>query len=458
MTSKERHACEDCGFSAVKWFGKCPDCGSWNTAAVGSSREEAAPQVSTLTVIEGDVRISTGMEEVDRVLGGGLVAGEVALLSGEPGIGKSTLVLQMVDGVRREGMRPLLVSGEEAISQVSLRARRLGIQGDLPAVWATDLADVLALCGSERPDVLVVDSIQILADANVESPAGSPSQVRHCAAALVHVAKRSGTIVILVGHVTKDGSVAGPKALEHIVDAVLSLDGDRGGPMRLLRVLKNRFGSCEEIGVFQMNEDGLDPVPDPSSLLLADRLPGISGSLVFPGLEGGRPVLVEVQALVTGAAVQGQPRRVAIGLDARRLTLSLSVLGRRCQQPFGDRDVYAAVVGGLQVREPASDLPLALVLLSAKDEQPLPEGLVAFGEVGLGGEVRRVPGADRRLAEAARLGFHTAIVPRGSERHPPEMKIYEVADVNGAFHALEQVAEGSSKKGERLHMVSLDHA
>ena len=458
MASKQQHHCTDCGFSAAKWFGRCPDCGSWNTAAMVSSDGHAAPVVSSLRSPDGaQGRFVTGVDEVDRVLGGGLVPGEVVLLAGEPGIGKSTLVLQLLDGIRRAGKGPLLVCGEESLAQVSLRAARLGIDGDLPAVWATDLDDLLAVCRSVRPDVLVVDSIQTLSDAELDSGTGTPTQVRHCASALVREAKTNGTVVLLVGHVTKDGSVAGPKALEHVVDAVLALDGDRGGPIRLLRATKNRFGSCEETGVFQMGPGGLIPVADPSAMLLADRLPGVSGSIVFPGLEGGRPLLVELQALVTKAAVEAQARRVAIGLDPRRLTLSLSVLASRCREPFGDQDVFAAAVGGLQVREPASDLPLALVLRSAKTSLALPEGLVAFGEVGLGGEVRRVPGTERRLAEAARLGFRYALVPRGSERHPPGITVSEVADLDGAFEVVKRQSLGTSdREGNEPRMVSLD--
>jgi DNA repair protein RadA/Sms len=372
--------------------------------------------VTTLSEVATQLeRVPTGIGEVDRVLGGGLVAGEALLLAGEPGIGKSTLVLQLIAALQAAGASCLLATGEESPAQVSMRARRLGLElARMRVIATTSLQQVLAACAREKPDVLVVDSIQTLSDAALEQAPGAPLQVQSCAAELVRLAKETGRIVIAVGHVTKDGSVAGPKLLEHVVDAVLALEGERHGTMRVLRAAKNRFGSCEETGVFVMGEGGLEPVPDPSAMLLADRRPGAAGSVVFCGLEGSRPILMELQALVTESELP-QPRRAAIGVDPRRLALVLGVLSERAGVQIGKRDVFVAAAGGLSVREPAADLALCLALCSGITGSALPEDLVALGEVGLAGEVRRVPGIERRLAEAARLGFRRAVVPRGAE-------------------------------------------
>lgn len=451
-----KHACIDCGHSASKWFGRCPDCGSWNTAAAGM--EGDALRVTSLTG-PGDIepRRSTSSAEMDRVLGGGLVRGQVLLLAGEPGIGKSTLVLQLLDGVRRAGGTVLLVSGEESIEQVSLRARRLDLDPDMPVAAGVSLAPIIAAAEDRGPDLLVIDSIQTLADPALEHTPGSPTQVRHCAGALVQHAKASGTVVVLVGHVTKDGAVAGPKVLEHLVDTVLTLDGERDGSVRLLRAAKNRFGSCEELGVYEMCSTGLSAVTDPSALLLADRAAGVPGSIVFPGAEGSRPLLVEIQALVSSSGAP-QVRRVGIGLDSRRLALATGVLSKRCRVALGNRDVFAAAAGGLTIKEPASDLPLALAIYSSAEEVPIPPGLVAFGEVGLAGEVRRVPGYERRLAEAARLGFNAALVPRGGKQERRDIEVIEVADISAAFDAIvDRHARGPSlSKGPRgARVVSL---
>jgi DNA repair protein RadA/Sms len=400
--------------------------------AVGST---PAVKVTTLGDNQSDVeRFSTGLIEVDRVLGGGLVLGGVTLLAGEPGIGKSTLVLQLVDGLHRSNRRALLITGEESIGQVALRAARLGVERDrLRAAATASLADVLALAAAEQPDVLVVDSVQTLENAELDQSPGSVVQVRECASALVRYAKVSGTCVILVGHVTKDGTVAGPKTLEHIVDSVLALEGERTGTVRLLRATKNRFGSCDETGVFTMGERGLEAVGDPSAMLLADRRTGVSGSVVFCGLEGTRPVLVEIQSLVA----EGSPpniRRVPIGVDARRLALLVGVLHSRAELDLSKRDLFVAAAGGFVIREPAADLPLCLAIHSAARGRAVAEDLVAIGEVGLGGEIRRVPGLPRRLAEAARLGFRRALVPRGTKSAVPGLEVIEVTDVGHALH------------------------
>jgi DNA repair protein RadA/Sms len=439
--------CTGCGRSARKWFGRCPDCGAWSSATqVTRADPSASLQVVSLSSASGRVdRLSAGLAELDRVLGGGLVPGSVVLLSGEPGVGKSTLALQLLDGIAR-AHPSLLVTGEESVEQTSLRAARLGVDRDaLRVAGSFSLNDVLAACERERPEVLVVDSIQTLRDSRFEQAPGSVVQVRECAAELVRHAKATGMTVVLIGHVTKDGHVAGPKTLEHVVDAVLSLEGERSGSIRLLRSIKNRFGSCDETGVFIMGAKGLVPVEDPSAMLLADRSAGLAGSVVFPALEGTRPTLVELQALVTPSDLP-QPRRVTIGLDAGRLALLLGVLFKQ-EVITGKRDVFVAAAGGLAVREPGSDLPVCLALYSAATDRALDDRMVAIGEVGLGGEIRRVPGIERRLREAARLGFSAAIVPRGEWNAPRSLNVVCAAHIGAAFAAVGARAMGDSEAG-----------
>ena len=381
-----------------------------------------------------DPRLLTGLEDVDRVLGGGLVPGSVVLLAGEPGIGKSTLLLQMVAGLAGDA-RTLLVTGEESLAQVARRATRMGLPTDeVEAAATSSLHQMLHAVETDRPDVLIVDSIQTVADEGGSGAPGSIGQVRGCAAALCRMAKSTGTAVVLVGHVTKDGQVAGPKTLEHMVDAVVTLEGDRSGSLRLLRVAKNRYGSCEETAVMSMGGRGLDPVPDPSSVLLADRAHGAAGSAVFPTCEGSRAMLLEVQALVTPSQVS---RRVAIGVDQRRLSMLLGVLTQHGDVRFDNQDVFLAVTGGLALRDPSADLAACLAIASAQRNVGLDPSAVAFGEVGLGGEVRRVPGTGRRLNEALRLGFGRAIVPRGSPA-VRGLEIHEIATVRDALILVQQ--------------------
>jgi DNA repair protein RadA/Sms len=394
-----------------------------------------AVDVDPLSIVSLDTaqvptRLVTGIGELDRVLGGGLVAGGVYLLAGQPGIGKSTLVLQALSGLMAAGATATLVGGEESLDQVAARAQRIGASLDaLPAASTTSLPPILELIRREAPDVVVIDSVQTISDPALPQPAASVVQVRECAAAIARVAREGGTAVVLTGHVTKDGSVAGPKTLEHVVDCVLSLDGERTGALRLLRATKNRFGPADETGVFSMTSAGLQEVRDPSAVLLADRAT-TSGSVVSCAREGSRPVLVEIQALV-GERSNGQPRRVAIGVDQRRLTLLMGVLSSKLR--CGEHDVFVSAAGGITVREPALDLAICVALASSQRRVPVEEGTIVLGEVGLSGEVRRIPDIDRRLREAARLGFTRAVVPLASDDCDTSITLVRVASVDDAL-------------------------
>jgi DNA repair protein RadA/Sms len=422
--TRMQHRCTECGATTPRWAGRCPTCEAW-----GSLAEEVVPASSgalaaTRPVVasaapvpicdldaEAGTPVPTGIGELDRVLGGGLVPGSVTLVGGEPGIGKSTLLLQAVASLAERGAVCLLICAEESAQQVRRRAERLGAA--VPGVWLvaeTDLPAIRAAAEKVTPDVMVVDSIQTIWDPDAEAPPGSVTQVRTCAQALTIMAKATDTAVLLVGHVTKEGSLAGPRVLEHLVDTVLSFDGERHHALRLLRSSKHRFGSTGELGLFEMGEVGLIGVPDPSGLFLGDRRANTPGSAVFPAMEGYRPLLVEVQALVAGTRLPA-PRRSASGLDGGRLALLLAVLQQSAQISFGEQDVYVSAVGGVRLAEPGVDLALCLALASASTGRPLPPDLVVLGEVGLSGEIRQVGHTPRRLAEAARLGFTRAVVP-----------------------------------------------
>lgn len=430
--ARTEHRCGTCGFASSKWFGRCPDCGSWSTAAP-TAAGQAPVEVRTLGLASSVTtdRVTTDIEEFDRVVGGGLVKGSVVLLAGEPGIGKSTLVVQIVDALVGQGHSCLLATGEESLDQVGLRADRLALRTQLMKAIATgSLSEIERAHEAEKPDVLIVDSVQTVEDVGLDQGAGSMVQVRECAARLVRLAKTTDTTVILVGHVTKDGGVAGPKTLEHVVDAVLSLEGERTGTLRLLRAAKNRFGSCEETGVFVMSGRGLQGVPDPSELLIGDRRSGVSGSVIFPAMNGSRPMLIEIQALVVDNSKLA--RRVAIGIESRRLALILGVLGKRTQRDFAERDVFVAAAGGAVTSEPAADLAIAMAIASAADDVPLPDDAVAVGEIGLAGELRSVPSLERRLSEAARLGLGAAFVPKPSKTLTGA-NVVCVEDVHGAI-------------------------
>jgi DNA repair protein RadA/Sms len=420
---KTEHLCTECGTSHPKWSGQCTGCGGWNTLVeeVVIPRAAAplvglAPSTPPVPIGDVDPQLAapqpTGIGELDRVLGGGLVAGSVTLLGGEPGVGKSTLLLQLLAGWPG---RALYVTAEESAQQVRLRAERLGaVRPDLWLYAETALPDVLVAIEQTQPTLVVVDSIQTIHDPALGSPPGSVGQVRGCAHELVGLAKRTGIPIVLVGHVTKDGSLAGPRVLEHVVDTVLAFEGERHHALRMIRAVKHRFGPTGELGLFEMAGVGLVGVPDPSELFLGDRRTGLAGSAVAPTMEGHRPLVVEVQALTSQGVPNVPCRRTAQGLDGNRLALLLAVLQQRAGVRTNEYDVYASTVGGVRLTEPGLDLPVCLALASAIAGVPLPNDLVAFGEVGLGGEVRQAGQAARRMAEAGRLGFRRAIVPAKS--------------------------------------------
>ena len=437
---KTRHRCTECDAVAPRWAGRCSDCGAWNSIVEdsGTSLDVQVEVTKLVDVIAGaGAARPTHIAEFDRVLSGGLVPGSVTLVGGEPGIGKSTLLLQALAAIAVDGARSLLVSAEESAQQVRVRAQRLGTTP--PDLWLaaeTDIARVLAAAGEVAPDVLVVDSIQTIHDPALTSAPGSVSQVQACAQALVEIAKHRNISVVLVGHVTKDGSLAGPRALEHLVDTVLSFEGERHHALRVLRALKHRFGTTGEVGLFEMGEHGLRGVPDASGLLLSDRRPGATGAVVVPAMEGRRPLLVEIQALVMDRRVEvPQPRRNAQGLDAGRVSLVAAVLERHVGIKVSGSDVYASAVGGVRISEPAADLGIAVALASSVKNRAVAPDLVACGEIGLSGEVRSVGHMPRRLAEAARLGFRRALVPLSTKDGPPELQLVRVASVGDAIRS-----------------------
>lgn len=427
--STTAYICQSCGTAHAKWGGRCEGCGAWNTLveeAVGTPGGLAAPTSGTKTRA-GTVefapldsneppppRLSTGIDELDRVFGGGIARSSAVLVGGDPGIGKSTLLLQAAAAMAKAGTKVIYISGEEAISQIQGRARRLGVSAaNVQLAAETDLRSILKALKSAAPEVVVIDSVQTLWSDSLEAAPGSVGQVRACAQELTRFAKKTGAAVILVGHVTKDGQIAGPRVLEHMVDAVFYFEGERGHQFRILRSVKNRFGPTDEIGVFEMGEAGLAPSRDPSSLFLAGAEAQTSGRAVFAAMEGSRPVLSEVQALA-GNESAGSPRRSIVGWDGSRLAMLLAVFDARCGLRFGSRDVYLSVTGGYRITEPAGDLAAAAALASALLDRPFPAGSVFFGEVALSGAIRPVGRIEPRLREAARLGFTRAFVPPGA--------------------------------------------
>jgi len=416
--SKNDYACTECGWTAVKWVGRCGECQAWGTVQeVGASSgivKKAKPAVILETAVARPItQVSTGtasatptgVGEFDRVLGGGLVAGAVVLLSGEPGVGKSTLLLEVAARAARSGVRVLYVSGEESVGQIRLRAERTGALADLLYLATeNDLSSVLGQIDAVQPGLILVDSVQTIASAEIDGAAGMPSQIREVAASLISVAKERSIPTILVGHVTKDGSIAGPRVLEHLVDVVCHFEGDRQTSLRFVRSLKNRFGPTDEVGCFEMTGDGIAEVTDPSGLFLSRGDLPVSGTCVTVTMEGKRPLIVEIQALVvkTGAP---QPRRVTNGLDNSRVNMLLAVLERRAGLRLGEHDVYVSTVGGVKITEPAADLAIALAVASAIQDKPIAHNLVAYGEISLAGEVRKVSSSKQRSTEASRLGF-----------------------------------------------------
>ena len=428
MAKAQTFSCTACGASHSKWSGRCETCGEWNSIieeaplssgpsgkSLGAKRGKSIALMDLNTPEAPPPRHIIGVEELDRVLGGGLVPASATLVGGDPGIGKSTLLLQAAARFARNGLSVVYISGEEASAQVRMRATRLGL-GDSPVKLAaeTSLRDILTTLDTERPDVAVIDSIQTMWSDTVDAAPGSVSQVRSAAHELVTFAKRRGTAVILVGHVTKDGQIAGPRVVEHMVDTVLYFEGERGHQFRILRAVKNRFGPADEIGVFEMTGAGLVQVTNPSALFLSDRDKPAPGSVVFAGIEGTRPVLVEFQALVSPSP-HSQARRTVVGWDSGRLAMILAVLEARCGVPFTGLDVYLNVAGGLRVSEPAADLAVAAALVSAREDAALPQDMVIFGEISLSGALRPVSQTENRLKEAQKLGFTAAAVATRSK-------------------------------------------
>ncbi|MGY1732621.1 DNA repair protein RadA [Geodermatophilus sp. SYSU D01045] len=446
--ARPAHRCTECGFSSAKWMGKCPECQAWGTLvevgpAAPALRSVAAGPVTAparpiaQVQLDGARAVPTGIPEFDRVLGGGLVPGAVVLVAGEPGVGKSTLLLEVAHRVAESNGPTLVVSGEESAAQVRLRAERIGALHDrLYLAAETELSAVLAHVEQVAPSLLVLDSVQTVRSSAVDGTDGGATQVRSVATALTAVAKSRGMTTILVGHVTKDGAIAGPRALEHLVDVVVSFDGERHSTLRLVRATKNRFGPADEIGCFEIGDGGVVGVPDPSHLFVSRRTASVPGSCVTVTMEGSRPLLAEVQALVATNTGGGSPRRAVSGLDSQRVAMVNAVVERRGGVRLADADVFAASVGGVKIAEPAADLALALAIASASRDTPLPEGMIALGEVGLSGEIRRVGGTGRRLAEAARQGYRLALVPPDAGQAPKGIRLMEVPDLGAALAGL----------------------
>ena len=420
---KTSYICSECGFESPKWYGKCPSCGEWNTLNEELNSQQTknsfsnsfstVNQVLALDDIcgENDERIPTKIEEFDRVLGGGIVKGSLVLLSGDPGIGKSTILLQICQNLGSKGQKILYVSGEESANQIKLRAVRIGVTtNNLFILSQTDLATIVECIKAEKPDIVIIDSIQTMVYEQVNSSAGSITQVRECTNVFMHTAKGLGIPIFIVGHVNKDGAIAGPKVLEHIVDTVLYFEGERNYSYRILRGVKNRFGSTNEIGVFEMTADGLKELLNPSLMMISGRPKNTSGTCVACVMEGTRPILAEVQGLVCATGF-GTPRRMSTGFDYNRMSMLLAVLEKRAGYFFNNMDAYVNVVGGLKLDEPAADLTVALALVSSLKDKAVDDKTIAFGEVGLAGEIRAVNNCEQRIAEAKRLGFERCIIP-----------------------------------------------
>ena len=449
---KTSYICSECGFESPKWYGKCPSCGEWNTLNEELNSQQTknsfsnsfstVNQVLALDDIcgENDERIPTKIEEFDRVLGGGIVKGSLVLLSGDPGIGKSTILLQICQNLGSKGQKILYVSGEESANQIKLRAVRIGVTTkNLFILSQTDLATIVECIKAEKPDIVIIDSIQTMVYEQVNSSAGSITQVRECTNVFMHTAKGLGIPIFIVGHVNKDGAIAGPKVLEHIVDTVLYFEGERNYSYRILRGVKNRFGSTNEIGVFEMTADGLKEVLNPSLMMISGRPKNTSGTCVACVMEGTRPILAEVQGLVCATGF-GTPRRMSTGFDYNRMSMLLAVLEKRAGYFFNNMDAYVNVVGGLKLDDTAADLSVALALYSGLTDKVISDKLIALGEIGLGGELRSISHCEQRLAECERMGFETCIVPAHSLKSVDtskfSMKIIGVRSIREAFKAI----------------------
>ncbi len=454
--AKPAYRCTECGADSLQWVGRCPECQAWGSvteigastrrAVAASAVTRAARPIGELSPDEARAR-PTGVSELDRVLGGGLVPGSVVLLAGEPGVGKSTLLLDVAHRYAASGTRALIVTGEESTAQVRLRAERIGaVDPNLYLAAENDLGALLTHLGDVTPGLLVVDSVQTISTDSIDGAAGGVPQIRAVAAALISVAKQRGIVTVLVGHVTKDGAIAGPRVLEHLVDVVLHFEGDRHSSLRLVRATKNRHGPSDEVGCFEMREDGMVGLTDPSGLFLSDRSSAVAGTCVTIAVEGRRALATEVQALTNSVNYGATPRRAVSNLDSARVAMLLAVLSRHSRLPMGDVEVYVATVGGIVASEPACDLAIALALASAVRELPIPPTVCAIGEVSLSGDVRRVPNLARRLAEAGRLGFTTVLVPRahGGEALPPGpvegVRTVPVATITDAMSSIEALA------------------
>ena len=455
MAVKSVFICNECGYESAKWYGKCPSCGEWNTMeehipaaqvkGKSSVTHRAAPSsVKKLSEINSDIekRILTGVNEFDRVLGGGIVEGSLVLLSGDPGIGKSTILLQICEPLGKN-KSILYISGEESARQIKLRANRLGVTTDNLSVLAqTDVLSIIETIKVEKPDLVVIDSIQTMVIDGVSSTAGSVTQVRESTNLFMHLAKSLGIPIFIVGHVNKDGAIAGPKVLEHIVDTVLYFEGERNYSYRILRSVKNRFGSTNEIGVFEMTQGGLKEVENPSLLMLSGRPKNSSGTCVACTMEGSRPILAEVQGLVTASGF-GTPRRMSNGFDYNRMSMLIAVLEKRAGYFFNGMDAYLNVVGGLKLYEPAADLSIAMALISSLKDKPINDDALAFGEIGLAGEIRAVNNCEQRISEAIRLGFTKCVIPFHNYKSlSKEIKtsadIIPVRTIRSAFEAVSE--------------------
>lgn len=448
---KSTYICSECGYESPKWFGKCPGCGEWNTmneelssqsTSLSKVNSSSVNQVMALSEINEDVekRIKTGVGEFDRVLGGGIVLGSLTLISGDPGIGKSTILLQICEHLGKSN-KILYVSGEESANQIKMRANRLGVTTDnLYILPQTDVGTIIDSIKSEKPNIVIIDSIQTMTYEEIASSAGSVTQVRECTNIFMHTAKGLGIPILVVGHVNKDGAIAGPKVLEHIVDTVLYFEGEKNYSYRILRGVKNRFGSTNEIGVFEMTGEGLKEVLNPSQMMISGRPKNSSGTCVACIMEGTRPILAEVQGLVCATGF-GTPRRMSTGFDYNRMSMLLAVLEKRAGYFFNNMDAYINVIGGLKIDEPAADLTVALSLVSSLKDKPVNDKTLAFGEVGLAGEIRAVSNCEQRISEAYRLGFERCIIPfhnyKGlSKELKINMDIVPVRNIREAFSAL----------------------